>query len=130
MQDNANLELQHRFVSAVFAGDDATIRSLCHPEFELLQGAGMAFAGSYRGADGFLEFLRIFNETLEIERLEPVRTFLCDDPDRIVTQFEVSATVRSSGERFDSGMLELWTFRDGKVLGCKAHYFNAMPSVR
>lgn len=126
MQDNPNLDVQQRFVGAVFAGDGDTIRSLCHPEFELRQGSGMAFAGTYRGVEGFFEFFRIFGETLDVQRLEPVRTFLCDDPDIVVTEFEVRAVVRGTGEIFESGMLEKWTFRDGKVLGCTAHYFNAM----
>ena len=36
MADNPNLRIQEQFVTAVFAGDTDTVRSLCAPEFALL----------------------------------------------------------------------------------------------
>lgn len=126
MTQNPNLDVQQRFVAAVFAGDADTLRSLCDPDFELIQGSGTAYAGSYRGADGFLRFLGIFGETLDVQRLEPLRNYLCEDPDLVVTEFAVRAVVRATGEIYESSLLEKWTFRDGKVLTCEPHYFHAM----
>jgi len=126
LSENSNRALIDRFVTSVFSGDSATLLSLCDPEFVLHEGSGLSFGGTYRGGEGFLSFLGLFNETLEIARLEPIRTYLTDDPDWIVCEFELEATVKTTGKTFASSLLERWHFRDGKVLEIKPHYFDAM----
>lgn len=126
MPENPNRTVIDRFVAAVFAGDSATLLSLCDPEFVLHEGSGLSFGGTYAGGEGFLAFLGLFSQTLDIARLEPIRTYLTDDPDWIVCEFELEATVRATGKPFASSLLERWHFRDGKVLAIKPHYFDAM----
>ena len=121
----SNVDVQQQFVGAVMAGDQDTIRALSDPDFELHEGSGMPFAGVYRGADGFLRFLGIFFETLDIEKLEPVRTYESQDPDFIACEFDVRGTLRATGKLFESSLVEIWRFRSGKVLSIKAHYFNS-----
>ena len=126
MTDNPNLRIQEQFVSAVLAGDADTIRSLCAPEFELHEGSGLPFAGTYRGADGFLKFLGVFNDTFDIEELAPVRIFTTDDPDWLIGELNLRATLRANQKRFESSLLEMWQFSNGKVVSIKPHYFNAV----
>lgn len=126
MTDNPNLAVLQRFVEAVFGGDGETLKSLCHPDFLLHEGSGLLFAGTYPGGDGFLRFLEIFGTTLDIERLETLRIYQADAPDYVISEMELRATVRSTGATFESSLLERWTFRDGKVIEIKPHYFNAM----
>jgi ketosteroid isomerase-like protein len=126
MSENPNRAIIDRFVGAVFSGDSATVLALCDADFALHEGSGLSFGGTYRGGEGFLAFLGLFNETLEIARLEPIGTYLTEDPDRIVCEFELDATVRATGKRFASSLLERWRFRDGKVIEIKPHYFDAM----
>lgn len=121
---NPNLAIQQQFVAAVFAGDAETIRALCTDDFVLTQGSGMPYSGTFRGADGFLEFLGIFAETLELEKLEPVRHFLAEDPDLIVFEFDIVGTHRATGRPYATSMLEAWGFREGRVAWVKPHYFN------
>jgi len=125
MTGNGNAAVQQAFVTAVFAGDGDTIRSLCTPDFVLEQGDGLPYAGTYHGADGFLEFLGVFSATWEIEQLEPQRSFTCDDPDVIVSEFAMRARLVATGQPYESSLLEMWTFRGGKVCAIKPHYFNA-----
>ena len=120
----SNTEVQQRFVAAVCAGDAVTLTALCHADFALEQGAAMPYAGIYRGADGFLTFLGIFGETYDIEKLEPVRTYTCSDPDWLVSEFELVAVVKASGQRYVTTLLERWQFSEGKVLNIKPHYFD------
>ncbi len=126
MPDNANLAIMERFVTAVFAGDSDTILSLCDPDFMLEEGSGLSFAGSYPGGEGFLRFLGIFNETLEVEHMETLRIYSTPDPNYAVSEMDLRTRVRASGKRFDTSLLERWHFRGGKVLSIKPHYFNAM----
>ena len=125
MTHNNNLSVQERFVAAVFAGDGDTIRALAHPDFELHEGSGLPFAGVYRGADGFLAFLAVFGETFDIEILAPVRTYQSEDPDFLAFEFNLRAVLRATGALFESTLIESWTFKDGKVLQIRPHYFNS-----
>ena len=124
MAENPNIDIQERFVAAVFAGDTATLARLCHADFMLEQGAAMPYAGTYRGPKGFLAFLGIFGETFDIEKLEQLRTYLCSDPDLLVSEFDLVAVVRATGQRFETSLLERWQFSGGKVIGIKPHYFE------
>ncbi|MEO6715916.1 MAG: nuclear transport factor 2 family protein [Novosphingobium sp.] len=119
-----NSDIQQRFVAAVFAGDAATLNALCHGEFVLEQGGGMPYGETYRGAEGFLRFLGIFGETLDIEKLEPVRTYECSDPDWLVSEFDLVATVKATGQHYVTTLLERWQFSEGKVINIKPHYFE------
>lgn len=126
MTSSRNIQVQQQFVAAVFAADANTIRALADPAFELHEGSGLPFAGTYRGADGFLEFLRIFGQTFDIERLDPIRSYESQDPDRIAFEFDLRATVRGTRRLFESTLIEIWNFRDGRVLSIKPHYFNSL----
>jgi len=120
-----NVATTERFVAAVFAGDHAVLRELLHPDFELHQAAGLEYAGLYRGADGFLAFLQKFAATYEIELLERTHSYVSDDnPDLLVFEFAFRGTLKSSGRKFDTTMLERWTFQDGKVIRVVPHYFE------
>ncbi len=121
---NPNLDVQQRFVAAVFAGDAEVLKGLCHPDFLLVQAPSMPYGGTYQGADGFLRFLGIFGATYDIEKLEPLRTYQAEDPDWLVSEFVLRATVKASGKLYDTTLLESWHFRDGKVLGIRPHYFQ------
>ena len=128
MAENPNLAIQQRFVTAVFAGDVATLTELCAPDFVLEQAASMPYAGSYHGAEGFLKFLGIFGETLEIEKLETTRIYQADDPDWLVCEFDLRGVVKATGQTYETTMLERWQFRGGRVVRVKPHYF--VPPMR
>src|SRR5579864_3173419 len=119
MTTNRNIQVKEQFVAAVFAGDAATIRALTDPDFELHEGSGLPFAGTYRGAEGFLKFLEIFSQTFDIGRLEPIRSYESGEPDCMAFEFDLRATVRDTGQLFESTLIEVWNFKDGRVLSIK-----------
>jgi ketosteroid isomerase-like protein len=126
MAHNPNLAVIERFVGAVFSGDGEALKALCAPDFQLHEGSGLAFAGTYHGGEGFLRFLEIFGATFDIERLEPLRTYVTDDPDYVVAEMDLRAVVKATGKVFASSLLERWRFRDGQVIEIAPHYFHAM----
>lgn len=125
LPEHSNAAVQKQFVAAVLAGDRDTIRRLAHRDFELYEGSSMPFAGVYRGAEGFIEFLSIFMATFDIKRLEETGVFSSNDPNGMAFQFELEAVYRSAGTVFSSSLVETWRFKDGKVLKICAHYFNS-----
>ena len=123
--EHSNAVVKKQFVSAVFSGDHDTIRRLVHDDFELHEGSSVPFAGVYRGTDGFIEFLGVFEATFDIKRLEEAGAFASADPDRMAFQFELEAVLRAGGITFTSSLVEIWQFKDGKVARITAHYFNS-----
>ena len=119
-----NLEVKEKFVEAVFANDKETVASFIHPDFVLRQARGLEYAGTYYGAKGFFEFMEKYEPAYEPESLENTGTFTSDDPDILVLEFKSSGIRRSTGNRYDTTVLEVWTFRDGKVLGIAPHWFE------
>ena len=63
-------------------------------------------------------------DALDIEKLEPVRSYLCDDPDWLVSEFDLIATVKTTGQRYETTLLERWQFSEGKVITVLPHYFE------
>lgn len=126
---NNNIAIKDRFVAAVFAGDADTMRSLLDPAFEVHQPAGLAYAGSYAGADGFLNFIGKFMATYDIEVLNTTDTFVSENPDRIVLEFKFAGKVKSSSEKFDTSLLECWEFKTGKILRITVYWF-AIPKLK
>ena len=129
MSDNPNLAVQARFAAAVMAGDMATLEELSHPEMVLTQGAGTAYPGTYRGYAGFLEFLGKFAAALDIDSIETTRIFHGDDPGALVCEFDLRSKHKATGQRYDTTLMELWEFKDGKVIRIKPHYFDK-PGAR
>ena len=123
--DNANIDVMQRFVAAALGGDLQTLRALCDDGMVLEQGSGMPFAGVYRGGEGFVQFLGIFVETFDIAQLELGRIYEADDPDWLVSEFIMRATIRSTGKPYVTTLVETWNFRGGKVAAIRPHYFNS-----
>ncbi len=125
---NENLGIKDRFVTAVFAADADAMRNLLDASFEIHQPAGLAYAGSYAGAEGFLRFIAKFMETYDIKALVNTDTFMSENPDRVVLEFKFAGKVKSTGEKFDTTLLECWEFRKGKILRITVYWF-AIPRL-
>jgi uncharacterized protein len=123
MSENPNLAVQARFAAAVMAGDVATLKELSHPEMVLTQGQGTPYAGTYLGASGFLEFLGKFAAALDLESIDTTRIFQ-SETGALVCEFDLKSTLKASGARYDTTLMELWEFKDGKVITIRPHYFD------
>ena len=121
----SNQEVMGQFVTAALSGDGETLKSLCAPDMVLEQGSGMPYAGSYRGGQGFMEFLGVFGATYDIEQLDLVRTYSTENPDWLVSEFVMKATVKATGKPYATTLVETWHFEGGKVAAIKPHYFNS-----
>lgn len=121
---NPNIEIQKRFVAAVFSGDTDTVRSLLDPEFQIHQSKGLEYRGFYRGYEGFKTFQEKFAKVFTIDTLDITRIYVTEDPDYIVAEINVRGTLNSSGRKFDTTMLEIIRFRNGRLLHIKPHWFE------
>ena len=124
MSENSNLPIKDRFIAAVLAGETGALEQLMDPAFELHHSADLPYGGIYRGADGFNAFLARFNDTFAIDVLNETAAYPAPSGDSVVVEIELKATIRASGRPFETTMLEVWSFRGGKVHKIKPHYFN------
>jgi ketosteroid isomerase-like protein len=112
-----------RFMAATRTGDKATLAELVHPEFELIEPTGVPYEGTFRGLDGWRKLARAVIEAWDDFQVEPI-SFPGESVDTLVVNLRLSGRSRKTGRPFSMSVLELWTFRDGKVIGISPHYFD------
>ena len=76
----------------------------------------IAWAGTWKGRDGFAQFLRTLAEHLD--DIKVTMTPFAADGARVVCAGRYQGRVRSTGAHIDSPLVHLWTVRDGVVVGC------------
>lgn len=76
----------------------------------------IAWAGTWKGRDGFAAFLRTLGENLDDIKVN--MTPFAADGGRVVFAGRYQARVRSNGALIDSPLVHLWTVREGLVVGC------------
>ena len=121
---NPNIEIQKRFVAAVFSGDEATVRALLDPEFVVHQSKDLEYRGVYRGYEGFKAFQKKFGEVFKIDLLDITKIYTTEDPDYLIAQINIRGTLLSSGRQFDTSMVEIIQFRNGKLFRIQPHWFE------
>jgi ketosteroid isomerase-like protein len=121
-----NIAVMQRFLDAVFAGDHGSLPGLLHPRFELQHSTTVPYAGVYKGAEGFLRFLGIFMSSFDPLDLRPGETYVAPSG-ALVVEIELSGTLKSSGKRVETTMLEKWEFENGLVRRIKPQYFDPNP---
>lgn len=122
---NPNIAIKDRFVEAVFSGDEATLRTLIHPDFTLHQPPGLPYEGDYAGADGFMVFLEKFMAAYELESLDQTALFIeQDDPNALVLGFDIKGTLSETGRPFVSPQLERWDYCDGQIVQIRVFWFT------
>ena len=115
-----NVELVRRGYEAWNSGDAETALGMFAPDVEILlakdAGAvwGLDLEESYRGIDGFIEFLADFADAWEDFRWQPVEYH--DVGDRVLVFIHLTARGRRSGIELDVDMAHLCDMRAGKLV--------------
>jgi uncharacterized protein len=112
-----------RFMAATRAGDKAALIEMLHPDFELIEPTGVPYEGTFRGLDGWRKLSKGVLEAWEDFAVEPI-AFPGESKDAVVVNLRLSGRSRKTGRSFSMSVLELWTFRDGKLIGISPHYFD------
>jgi hypothetical protein len=110
-----NLVAVQELYAAFRKGDVSGILALLSPEVEWSEPENPfnPAAGTRRGRAGFLEWLRIGQETEQILTLEP-RQFLSNDDSVAVVGYS-KCLAKPTGRMFETDFVHLITFRDGKI---------------
>jgi ketosteroid isomerase-like protein len=112
---NPNLELVHQALAAYQAGDLERLRKLMDPEIEVVGGNGLINAGTYQGFDGFLDWIRRWEEAWDPVNYELREITEVTDSLLIVTVHTMGRGA-ASGLPIDSLFGWLYELRDGRAI--------------
>ncbi len=121
-----NRAIMDRFLQAVFSGNRLTLSALVHRDFELIQGRLLPTAGHWRGIDGLLRFVEVFQQDYDPWEID-VRGYYEAPSGAIVVDLVWNARLKRTGERIETSILEKWEFEDGKVRRIQPHHFDPLP---
>jgi uncharacterized protein len=83
----------------------------------------LPWAGVVRGPDGVRGWLETLNKNMEYERFELAE--IHGDGDTVVEIVLASGRATASGRPFESEIVRVWTFRDGKAVLVRSYYDTA-----
>ena len=124
MAEETKLEKIQRLLKAVQTGDQPTMDELLHPEITIHEPASLPYAGSFRGRAGLGDlFQRMgpvwseFNQAIE---------FIVGDPsgDVFAVMFRIGYRSAQSGQKIEMQVLELLSFRDGRIADIKPFHWD------
>ena len=116
-------QLCERFTAALAAADWATMEAMLDPDFEVVEAEGLPYAGTYRGAAGWRQLSGQVLATWSGFRLRTLE-ILGETDDSLVIRFAMSGRSRKTGTPFETSILELWRFRDDRLIGITPYYFD------
>lgn len=112
-----------RFMAALRTGDFDTQRTILAPDFVCTEADGLPYRGTFHGPDGWQTLAMTVGRTWSGFRLELLE-FVAETGDNVVWRFAISGKSRRTGTPFQSTVLELWRFRDGKLGEILPYYFD------
>ncbi|MGI8861296.1 MAG: nuclear transport factor 2 family protein [Gaiellaceae bacterium] len=94
-------------------GDDVEWYVLGSPE-------ELPWAGTFHGPDGVRRWMELLDEHMEYERFEPLEFFA--DGDTVIEIVLAGGRSRATGHSFESEVVRIWTFREGKAVRVRSFY--------
>jgi len=115
-----NLEIVRHFLEALAGEDWVALTALIADDCEI-HDFDIPDADVYRGPDGLMDWLTAWDEAWESWEARDL-DFRRIDNDRVVAQFRMVATGKSSGLEMNREDAIVYILRDGKI--CGIEYYN------
>jgi ketosteroid isomerase-like protein len=112
---SGNVELVQKILGAYLTGDEETLRSMIPPDGEIHGAPGIINSGTYRGFDGFQEWVKHWEEAWDEINYELLETIEVGDS-FVVVPAHVVGKGAVSGLEIDSVFGWMYEFRDGKAV--------------
>jgi ketosteroid isomerase-like protein len=112
---SGNVELVQKVLGAYLTGDEETLRSMIPPDSEIHGAPGIINSGTYRGFDGFQEWVKHWEEAWDEINYELLETIEVGDS-FVVVPAHIVGKGAVSGLEIDSVFGWMYEFRDGKAV--------------
>lgn len=107
---------------AMAVGDRDKMNALLHSDYRLFEPAGMPYAGTFEGSAGWWAFWDLFQDTWTDIAISDFALFLGENPEEATIYMKLSGMSVKTGKPFSTSLIELWRFKDGKILEMHPHY--------
>lgn len=124
MTETKSSERIARVMAALMSGDPARMEELIHPEIVLEQAASLPYGGIYTGYAGLRELGERLLATWSDFRATTESVIGDPSGDHFVLIQRVSGRSRRSGRPFEISILELFSFREGRLAEIRPHYWD------
>jgi uncharacterized protein len=123
-----NAELVQRMLGAYLSGDDDALREVIDPDAEIYGAPGLINSGTYRGFDGFQEWIRQWEEAWDSVEYELGESVEVGDTISVIPAHIVGRGA-GSGVEIESDFGWLFEFRGDRVVRFHA-YVNPDDALR
>lgn len=113
------------FLAALGSGDWDAMERILHPDFVCVEAEGLPYAGTYTGFDGWRRLSDAVLATWSGFRMN-VLEMHGGDEDSAVLRIALSGKSRKTGKAWESSVLELWKFREGRLISIDPYYFDTL----
>ena len=117
-----------RFMAALQAGDRDALAAMMHPDFRVEEAESLPYGGVYRGVDGWLTLARAVIRAWKEFEIRPIE-FPGESQDRFLVRFRISGRSRKTEKPFETTVLELWSFHEGRLIEIAPYYFDTHALV-
>ena len=83
----------------------------------------LPFAGSYRGPEGFAEWLRNIRAAVTYDRFDVIQYIAAGD--EVIEIIEAAGTANANGRRYESRVVRIFTVRGGKIVRVQSFFDTA-----
>jgi ketosteroid isomerase-like protein len=112
---SSNAELVQKMLAAYLNGDDDTLRAMIPPDGEIYGAPGILNSGTYRGFEGFQEWIKQWEEAWDEVKYDLQEVIEVGDY-VVVIPAHIVAKGAGSGVRTDNTFGWMYEFRDGKAV--------------
>ena len=118
-----NRALFDQFMTAVTTRDGAGAKAMLHPDFTVVEAAGLPYAGTWRGYEGWRALNRAVRDAWADFHVE-TDEFLGETDATLVVRMTISGKARLTGTPFKTGILEIWRFEGGLIREVTPYYWD------
>ena len=119
------LDVFHKLVAALKAGDDDATRALIDPDFVMHEDPSMPYGGIYRGPDGMLTLAKTVWSVWGGAHFELLHQLEEAGGQRMCTVNRFRGTPGKSKTEIEALINEIWTVRDGRMIEGRVWYYDA-----
>lgn len=112
-----------RCLAAINTADYDTLDTLLHPDFVVHEAAGLPYAGSFHGIEGWKQLTAGIRKAWKGLRVTTLG-FPAEGEDTVVVHLKLSGQGRETGIAFEMPVLELWRLQDGRLREITPFYWD------